>query len=229
MIFRFSSIKTRIKKGFTLVELLVTITIFVILTGVVLFSQNRFNSTIFLTNLAYDVALTVRQAQTYGVNIKNFVTFSESNFTDNFIPYGVHFETSSPTSFILFADLDATTQNNKVISDGIFDGRNETLIDPSTCDINDGCVKRFTIQRGNRIKQLCVSDVGGDEDINWSCSSSSVLDIVFVRPNPDALITADGVRKRFAKIILTDGNDGADENTREVKVQFNGLVFVKNR
>ena len=41
------------KNGFTLVELLVTITIFVILTGVVLFSQSRFNSTIFLTNLAF--------------------------------------------------------------------------------------------------------------------------------------------------------------------------------
>ena len=84
------------------------------------------------------------------------------------------------------------------------------------------------IQRGNKIKQLCISDVGGDNEANWSCDVS-VLDIVFVRPNPDALITADGQSKKFAKIILTDNGDGADENTREVRVQFNGLVFVKNR
>src|SRR3989338_7579467 len=57
-------------RGFTLVELLVTLSLFVVLTTIVLFSQSKFNGSILLTNLAYDVAITVRQAQTYGVNVR---------------------------------------------------------------------------------------------------------------------------------------------------------------
>ena len=88
MIFR-----KKANSGFTLVELLITISIFVILTGVVLFSQSKFNGSILLTNLAYDTAVTLRQAQTYGINIKEFNTGSG---TGQFVPYGVHFATSSP-------------------------------------------------------------------------------------------------------------------------------------
>ena len=50
------------KSGFTLVELLVTITIFVILTGVVLVNSNSFDNSVLLNNFAYDVALTIKEA-----------------------------------------------------------------------------------------------------------------------------------------------------------------------
>ena len=58
------------KAGFTLVELLVTISIFVILTGVVLFNSNSFDSTVLLNNFGYDIALTIKQAQSFGVNVR---------------------------------------------------------------------------------------------------------------------------------------------------------------
>ena len=48
--------KHNLNKGFTLVELLVTIVIFVIITGVVLINSNKFDNTILLDNLGYDVA-----------------------------------------------------------------------------------------------------------------------------------------------------------------------------
>src|SRR3989338_6906440 len=63
-------------RGFTLVELLVTLSLFVVLTTIVLFSQQKFNGSILLTNLAYDVALTIRQAQTFGVNVRENVNAS---------------------------------------------------------------------------------------------------------------------------------------------------------
>ena len=58
--------ENNLKKGFTLVELLVTIVIFVIITGVVLVNSNKFDSSVLLHNFTYDVALTIKQAQTYG-------------------------------------------------------------------------------------------------------------------------------------------------------------------
>jgi len=190
--------KRNLNRGFTLVELLVTISIFVILTGVVLFNQSKFNSTILLTNLAYDTALTIRQAQNYGINIKEFNTGTGANSV--FVPYGVHFDNTANKSFILFADLD---------SNGIFSGTTLTNCDPLV-----GCVNRYSIKRGNSIEGLYVN---GNLD-----TKKDKLDITFKRPNPDAIIMADGATANSATIILK----GVDGSTRKVNVQANGLIEI---
>lgn len=205
-------------RGFTLVELLVTISIFVILTGVVIFSQANFNNTILLTNLSYDTALTIRQAQTYGVNIKNFTVGT----TGNFVPYGVHFDQSADKSFILFADLETVIDQGP---DGIFDGPNETcLSDYNNDEVKDGCVNRYNITRGNHIARLCVgTETSTDCDI-----TPKTLDITFVRPSPEAKIIAEvngvkGVEYNWAKIELGNSDDS---NIRTVLVQANGLIEI---
>lgn len=197
------------QSGFTLVELLVTISIFVVLTGVVLFSQFKFDSTILLTNLAYDTALTIRQAQTFGINIKEFAD-------DKFVPYGVHFDKNAPTSFILFADLDG---------DNLFKGNT------GKCNKDDGCVNRYNIKRGNYIKELCVGEYSLSTK---SCVNSGgvlfKLDVTYRRPDPNAYIT-NGVRgdielKSPVTIILSS-KDGKD--TRQVRVWENGLIEIVNQ
>ncbi len=195
--------------GFTLVELLVTITIFVILTGVVLFSQAKFNGTILLTNLAYDTALTIRQAQTYGINIKNFVNDSGNNF----VPYGVHFDLKEGNnkSFILFADLD---------ENGVFEG------DPTSCNPADGCVYRYSIKRGNYIEKLYINDAANPGQFIEVPEPDYSLDLVFTRPNPDAKITTAENIFSIAKIVLGNPND---DNVREVVVQENGLIYIASR
>ena len=194
-----SVVKRNFKRGFTLVELLVTISIFVILTGIVLFNQGKFDSTILLTNLAYDTALTVRQAQTYGINVKEFDT-------NKFFPYGVHFETGvNNKSFILFADPTPTAD--------VFSGNTLTA-----CINREGCVNRYNIQRGNKISKLCVD---GD------CAKTK-LDIVFQRPNPDAIIFANGdsgTTYNKASIYLTSADSVGE---KEIDVQSNGLIQILN-
>ncbi len=196
-----SVLRVKNQQGFTLVELLVTITIFVLLTGIVLFNQTKFNSTILLTNLAYDTALTIRQAQNYGINIKEFDTGSGGKF----YAYGVHFQTGANNkSFVLFADSDVTPN-------GIFDGT------PGECITSEGCVNKYSIKRGNYIDKLCE---GAD------CSKTK-LDIVFKRPNPDALIKFNSVNnlRPEATIVLK----GVDGSTRKVHVQSNGLIEIINQ
>jgi prepilin-type N-terminal cleavage/methylation domain-containing protein len=211
--------KRNLKAGFTLVELLVTITIFVLLTGVVLFSQSKFNSTILLTNLAYDTALTIRQAQTYGINIKEFNTGSQGQF----VPYGVHFDLTAPASFILFANLDYDFANET--DDGIYD---RISINPgislASCQTENGCVNRYSIKRGNTISDLCVDKTGTTDG---DCSTPTSLDIVFKRPNPDAFIRINngGTTYNDATIVLK-GADGV--SIRKVFVQSNGLIEIKN-
>jgi prepilin-type N-terminal cleavage/methylation domain-containing protein len=220
------------RRGFTLVELLVTISIFVILTGVVLFSQSKFDSTILLTNLAYDTALTIRQAQTYGVNVKEsfnpFVVGGGSAFNS----YGVYFDNCALTnpgcgetnkSFILFTDL-----GNYIW----------TLFadDPLGCNQAAGCVNRYSIKRGNYISRLCVSDVSNEAcpDIEANKVNSlgdpaiglRELFIEFKRPNPEALIYANRDSNHafaIATIFLSSPGGG----TRQVRVQKNGLIEVR--
>ena len=120
------------KGGFTLVELLVSISIIVVITAVVFLQGGQFNNTILLNNLAYEMALTVREAQVYGVSVK------ETNTNSFDASYGVYFETANNKSFISFADI------NK---DGWYD--------------SPEMFASSNIKQGNYISDLCVYDSSG--------------------------------------------------------------------
>ncbi|MEK7157731.1 MAG: prepilin-type N-terminal cleavage/methylation domain-containing protein [Patescibacteria group bacterium] len=121
-------------KGFTLIELLVTLSLFVVLTTIVIFSQSKFNGSILLTNLAYDVALTVRQAQSYGVNVREVASDTSTGFKH---AYGVHFDIANDKEFILFSD--------SVGGDGNYKEGDDSLIN------------KYKIKRGSYISNLCVN------------------------------------------------------------------------
>lgn len=101
------------QKGFTLVELMISVGIFAIMTGFLLAKYGTFNQGVLLTNLAYDVALTIRNAQSYGLNVKSSPVGGENEFN---YPYGVHFSTGA--SFVFFADFnsDGRYSDNEKIS-----------------------------------------------------------------------------------------------------------------
>ncbi|MFA6094368.1 MAG: type II secretion system protein [Candidatus Paceibacterota bacterium] len=114
----------KLVSGFTLVEMLIAIGIITALSGVVLFNYGSFNSSLALTNLAYDIALTVRQAEYYGIGSKS----SEGDFTTG---YGVHFDTVQNTTYNIFSVLKEETSYafldpNQVVQ--IFDLNNGNYI-----------------------------------------------------------------------------------------------------
>ena len=92
-------VKTNHNRGFTVVELIVTVTIFVFMTALIIVRYGAYNQGTMMTNLAYDVALAVRTAQTYGVSVK----VSSPTGQDFSAAYGVEFQTGQ-NSFILFVD-----------------------------------------------------------------------------------------------------------------------------
>ncbi len=195
-------IKNKKSGGFTLIELLVVITIFVTLTVVVIFNQKSFDDTILLNNLAYDMALTIKQAQVYGVSIRE-----AASSTPVFPSYGVYFDIGSdPKSFILFAD---TNFNGK------YDGT-------SACSsLDTECVQKFNINRGNFIKSICVG-------ANGNCNNITKAKIYFQRPNPEANIyysDASGtyVKKDFIEINLSS-QTGVIKNIIVTSV---GQIYVK--
>ena len=80
-----------------MVELLVTIAILMVVSGVVFFNNAQFSNFVFLENLAYEISLTIRQAQAFSWQVRE----SSAGFEKG---YGVYFNPSSDR-FILFADI----------------------------------------------------------------------------------------------------------------------------
>ena len=180
-------------QGFTLVELVVSIGIFALMTTLLLAKYGTFNQGIILTNLAYDVALTVRNAQSYGLNVKSAPTAGENFSSDFNYSYGVHFSSNSNT-FTFFKDADNYLYDN-----------------PTLEKISDSVMKR-----NSKISALCVGTV-------TACSSVSTLDVVFKRPNPDAIIN--GVSSNSYAEITLQGSDGS---IRKVVVRSTGQIAVQN-
>ncbi|MEK7194161.1 MAG: hypothetical protein AAB660_00535, partial [Patescibacteria group bacterium] len=94
-----SSTRNRIKRkrGLTVAELLVSIAIMLVITTVVALNSKQFGAGATLKNIVNNLSLTLRQAQIYGVSVKQFnadpsQTYNINNFNSG---YGVHFDISA--------------------------------------------------------------------------------------------------------------------------------------
>jgi prepilin-type N-terminal cleavage/methylation domain-containing protein len=166
------------KRGFTLIELLVVTAIIVIITAFVLLRQGRFDSSTLLRSLTYSVALTVRQAQVYGVSVRGSVTTQENCTGGSYSAgtcfasaYGVQFNNAS--SYLLFADINGSGEYEQGI---------------------DAVVQTFKLGRGFKINKFCGNlTLSGQQCWTADPADSDAitsLTIIFRRPNPDACIAA---------------------------------------
>ncbi len=199
----------RENRGFTLVELLVSISIFVIVTTVVLINQGSFNNSIFLNNVAYDTALVFRQAQSYGVNVRvaNEASLGESGAT---VPYGVFVSDATAQErvvIVLFADLDRNGSYN---------------FSPLSTSCSGECINQYILKRGVRVSDICVT-VGGAE--TCSPTTQTRAHITFVRPDPDAQIKVPGVVLPISKVGVTLLSQQG--RTRSVAVYASGQIAVE--
>jgi len=99
---KFIASKTKLpittQTGFTVVELMVTVAIVVLITGIALVRYGSFNNSVLLKSQAYEVALDIRSAQTYGVSVSGQ---NSAEFTKAF---GLYFDKSNTNEYVLFQD-----------------------------------------------------------------------------------------------------------------------------
>ena len=198
-----------LKKGFTLIELIVSMAIIALITSVALVQHNQFNETLALTNLAYEVGLSVRQAQVFGISVREFEGSARVGATEDFL-YGVHFEydPDNRTEYVLYADLNDDERFT-----------NDTEV-----------VETTTITRGNFIDQFC-----GIQGGSATCSTGvdevgplRSLSIQFRRPNPDAVILGSTVSSTTlydSALIILKSREGNAE--RCVRVRPTGQVSIE--
>lgn len=190
-------------KGFTILELVISIAIFAIMSALLLARYGTFNQGILLDNLAYDIALTIRNAQSYGLNVRS--SSRTANLFDK--PYGVHFDINDPTHFIFFVDTGGY---------GVYNPN----IDLDNDGNPDQILSKTTITRGSKISALCVN----------SCSAGTPVtsvDITFKRPDPNAIIKINGRTDIYNSdtditIMAVDG-----QTIKRITVRSTGQVTVE--
>ena len=172
--------------GFTLVELMVVLTIITVITTVVLASQSSFNKTLILANTAYDIALALRSAESYGLGSR------AAGATVN-AGYGLHFQSGIPNTFIFFADTYPAPSTSSVC---------HPIADASAPNAQSGnCsyeseqgekVTSYALGNGITISDFCAYALGSSSCAYAHGGGLSSLDIVFARPNPEPFISANG-------------------------------------
>jgi prepilin-type N-terminal cleavage/methylation domain-containing protein len=203
---------TNKQKGFSLPELIIVIAIFSIVTSVAMFNQSKLNGSTLLTNMAYEVGLAIREAQTYGISVRS--GDSIGNFSGQ---YGAYFNTSTETSrrqVIVFAD--GSIPGNK--ADYMYDTGEERY------------VYEFESGKGNKISAICTGDLSGNACTDGipGISESSVA-VLFKSPNPSALVSPviEGQDARLTPVyIVVSSADGDD--CRVVIVEPTGQVRVED-
>lgn len=116
-----------------MIELLICIAIIAAISGVTLARYKSFNSTILLRNLAYEIALSIREAQVLGISVQGV-----PGVTNPFgYAYGMHFMPGK-TTYTLFRDLDGDLQYD-----------------------DDEAVTVYTIGQKNAVTDVCDSTACG--------------------------------------------------------------------
>lgn len=157
--------------AFTFVELIVIISIFAVMSAVALFNFQGFRDTTELNNLALDVALEIKTAQTLGVS-----SFADDTNTSNvkqvFTVLFDHAGGGFVNAFRTYREVSGAIQPTGY---GVFDGPSETPY-----------IFRESQLLGGYIDTIEVCDSGG-------CNAlTNPVSISFERPDPEPVITAPG-------------------------------------
>jgi type II secretory pathway pseudopilin PulG len=190
------NIKNKLAAGFTLVELMVAVSIYIIMSVILMASQDKFNDSMSFSNLGYDVALTMRQAQTYGYSVRA----AGSNTFVN--AYGLHFSANNPSNFILFYEPVFQIAGSYLPATHLPPAYQDCQSDTSTggCLASMKDISVYTLKNGYTLSKICYGSLTGCGQSNYNgcipvqtpVDSSHVvndyLDVIFQRPNTTAYI-----------------------------------------
>ena len=209
------------QRGMTLVELMVVLSIFVIVTSLSIFDYKSFRSNISIQNLANDITLAVRKAQNFAIGAHN----ANEVFT---LGYGLHFTTSSDSSY---GSISGSNKSFIMFIDSTVNKLYDYSTTDLTCGSDNECSEIFNITTSDRIVAIYLNDDTSPIE------STSALDITFLRPNPDAIfchrfnINSSSCNTStvisHVRIKISNGLTGTDEKTKIISIWNTGQISIE--
>jgi hypothetical protein len=182
---------------------MIVMVVAVIVMTTLVIQQSKWNNRLAVNVQAYELALMIRQAQIYGLGVREYASGTGDKFD---VGYGVHLDSSSNLNYIFFADSD---------KDQKYDVGEE--------------LETKTLSRGIVVEKFCGYNGGSS---NERCSPQfgvEKLDITFYRPEPKAniqILNSGGnppgsVNPPAIIYLVSPAGDRAT-----VKVESNGQVAI---
>ncbi len=206
MTYQFGGKLKRNKKGFTLIEMITSVSLIVIITAIFIANYRSSNKRSDLVMTAQKLVADIHAAQN---NTLGLIKYGAE------VPpggWGIHFDENDPLKYVMFADLDrpASTDPPDIYSaDAGFMSYDST----TEGDIDKGA-RVVELPQGISIVNL---DIGGASD------DSSIANVSFLPPDPKTNIF-DGIStSTFLEITLKEAREN---KTKTVRVNFLGLVEV---
>ncbi len=167
------SMRNYTQKGFTLIELIVVASIMSAIILLVTFNSRRFNDDLALQTAASEVSLAMRQAQSFGVSIKQ----TQSGSTDFNKPYGIAFDLQTPTNFFIYSDTNGDRKYDGAVA----------------CTGADECREKSILRGGVSVRRVCAAYM--NDTITCFSGAARYLVLTYVRPNPEPVIKVHDTNK----------------------------------
>ncbi len=153
--------------GFSIIDLLVSVSIVAMILSVSLFSYRSFTSKLAVSGASQEIALAMRQAQSFSLNLKE-VSKGSGEFSTN---YGISLSTLDPQVYYIFADKNAN---------GKYDG-------DSSCVAGSECISKGAIRNNVSVVEICGIDT--QNAVFCPPLAAKTVDIVFPKYNFQSLNT----------------------------------------
>ncbi|MEX0931632.1 MAG: prepilin-type N-terminal cleavage/methylation domain-containing protein [Candidatus Paceibacterota bacterium] len=193
--------KSKYIAGFTLVELVVSLAIMGIMMSVVAFQHRGFSERIQLQNTAYELALVIREAQSYGINVRQEGSGSGAGFDG---VYGVY-----------LSDQSNNNDTNKTYY--LFYDTNENIENVSFNVNQDEIIAEYTLPVGQSIADVYPCGGGAGPEVNS-------LTIMFKRPSPEAIMKSNGNNTLTQGCILIESQNRYSEI---IQVNSTGRITIE--
>lgn len=216
------------RRGFTIVELSVSIAIITLITTVVFVRYSIFDSTVLLKSVAYDIALTLREAQVKSISAQR----ASGGSTSFDFPFGVSFKPSNKNYTVFQYASSAPNAHPRYDFDIQYSGATDADPDPVGGDPLDyaSLIQTQTIGRTMLVTDVCIIESNVE-----TCSAGGVqrLDIGFRRPEYKGLFYAmtTGGPRSTSTVTSAKIKVGSTNGTGVFIVEVSGLgqISVKRQ
>ena len=199
--------KIQKNNGMTYVEIIVVLSIFFVMTSIILFNYREFQAKVDIKNFASDVASKVVEAQKSSLAGKLPPSSHQPANPTTWKPsYGVYFDTTERKQFIYFTDIS--------VINALYDGS-------LSCSDSDECLDRITITKNNSISGLKVFGNNCPADANVNN-----LTIVFKRPNYRAIMTSSPPCSNISHAQIIVASPQSATTTANINIYPSGRIQV---